>query len=306
MTSTQIDCFLSVVKHGNITAAAKAMFLSPQVVSQHISQLEKEFSVSLFLRSKSGMELTAHGQEFYDFSVRWIGLYNHTLKSISEIYNNLSLHFRIGVSEYIDALGSISGSISDFAHSHSSTDIRCEQHNNHILMENILSGALDIAIMCETQVAPNADLEIVPVASEDLRLYVSDPNANFPDLSPDSPSLQKAIQSLPHVNTPYGHWNTRAWEEVSRRMNTYLGVPAHSHLSVPNFRSVLACIHLIPCTIVCDARFGFIRETDNIFNIPLNVSSNICCVWSKQNENPLIQEFTEHLKWYYTENSDHG
>ncbi len=303
MTSIQIDCFLSVVKHGNIAAAAKAMFLSPQAVSRHISQLEKEFSVTLFRRTKGGMELTSHGQDFYDFSVRWKGLYNRTLKSISDNYSNLSLHFRIGVSEYIDVLSPISGSISDFAHSHTSTDIRCEQHNNHILIENILSGSLDVAIMCDAQVTPNADLEIEPVAQEDLRLYISDPHGDFPGLCMDPPDLKQAIQTLPHVNTPYGRWNTRTWEEVSRRMTTYLGVPAHSHLTVPNFRSVLACIRSIPCTVVCDARFGFIRESDHIFNVPLNVPSNICCVWSKQNENPLIREFAEHLKWYHQDRS---
>ena len=47
MTSVQIDCFLSVIQFGNITAAAKSLYLSPQVVSQHISALEKEISQRL-------------------------------------------------------------------------------------------------------------------------------------------------------------------------------------------------------------------------------------------------------------------
>lgn len=300
MTPNQVDCFLAVLKHGNITAAAKAMFLSPQVVSQHISQLEKELSVPLFHRRRSGMELTAFGQQFYDFSVRWIGMYNHTLKSISELYNNLSLHFSIGISEYIDTLGIISGSLSDFAHSHSSTDIRCEQQNNHILIEKIHSGQLDIAIMCETQVTPGADLDVEPVAAEDLRLYISGVENIDPDLSLDSPQLREILQTLPHVDTPYGHWNTFGWKQVAKRMNTFLGLPSQSDYSVPNFRSVLACLHTIPCAIVCDSRFGFIRETEDIFNIPLNVESSICCVWSKQNENPLIREFVDHVKRYYS------
>ena len=300
MTPNQVDCFLAVLKHGNITAAAKAMFLSPQVVSQHISQLEKELSVPLFHRRRSGMELTAFGQQFYDFSVRWIGMYNHTLKSISELYNNLSLHFSIGISEYIDTLGIISGSLSDFAHSHSSTGIRCEQQNNHILIEKIHSGQLDIAIMCETQVTPGADLDVEPVAAEDLRLYISGVENIDPDLSLDSPQLREILQTLPHVDTPYGHWNTFGWKQVAKRMNTFLGLPSQSDYYVPNFRSVLACLHTIPCAIVCDSRFGFIRETEDIFSIPLNVESSICCVWSKQNENPLIREFVDHVKRYYS------
>ena len=299
MTTTQIDCFLAVTQLGSISAAAKSLYLSPQVVSQHISALEKELTVTLFHRSKAGMDLTEHGRDLYDYSIRWKGLYNHTIQSIAELYNNLSLRFRVGISEYIDVLGAISGSISTFAQNHGSTRMRCVQQSNHVLFNSILAGDLDVAIMCETQVTPNADLEVVPVAKEDLRLYVSGVDDINPNLTLDSPELLDIFQSLPHVNTPYGHWNNLGWQEISRRMNTFLGVPAQTHYSVPNFRSVLACVHTIPCTIVCDARFGFTRETDGIFNIPLNISSDICCVWSKQNENPLIRDFVNHIRRYY-------
>lgn len=303
MTPLQVDCFLAVLKCGNIAAAAKTLFLSPQVVSQHISQLEKEMSVQFFSRSRTGMEVTEQGQEFYDFAVRWIGLYNHTLKSIQEVYDNLPLHFFIGVSEYIDPVGEISGSIADFAHERDATDIRCTQKNNQDLLEDLFSGKLDIALTCDSQMIPRADLGIEPVAKEDLRLYISGVS-NLPDsLKLNSPELQEVFHSLPHVNTPYGHWSSHSWEEISKRMNTYLGVPAQSYYSMPNFRSVLACIHTIPCTIVCDARFGYLRESDGIYNIPLNVDSSLCCVWLKTNENPLIQEFIEHVKWYYADGS---
>ena len=299
MTQIQIHCYLAVLEHGNISAAAKALYLSPQAVSQHIAQLESELSVPLFTRSRTGMTPTEHGQQFHDFAIRWVGLYRHTLLSIREEYDNLPLRFRIGISEYIDSVGAISGSIADFAHSHDSTVIHCAQKNNQDLMDDLFSGELDVFLACDSQMIPRADLGIEPVAREDLRLYVSGGGDLSPDLTIDSPELQAVFRSLPHVNTPFGHWSTGGWEEISRRMNSYLGVSASSYYSVPNFRSVLACIRTIPCTMVCDARFGYLRETDGIYNIPLNVDFNLCCVWLKTNENPLIQEFIDHLKWYY-------
>ena len=299
MTSSQVDCFLAVLKHGNITSAARAMFLSPQVVSQHISQLEKELSVRLFSRNKTVMELTEQGQEFYEFAIRWIGLYNHTIKSIREVYDNLALHFSIGVSEYIDCVGTISGGIADFAHERSTTEIRCVQKGNQSLIDDIFAGKLDVALVCGSQITPYADLSIEPVAKEDLRLYISGVTGLPDDLRLDSPELQEVFNSLPHINTPFGQWGPQGWSEVSRRMNTFLGVTPHSYQSMPNFRSVLACIRTFPCTIVCDARFGYLRKEDNIYNIPLDAESELCCVWLKTNENPLVQEFIEHLKWYY-------
>lgn len=302
MTSIQIDCFLAVLKNGNITAAAKGLFLSPQVVSQHISYLEKELSVRLFYRNRTGMELTEQGQAFYEFAVRWTGLHNNTIKSIHEVYDNLTLHFSIGVSEYIDAVGSISSGIADFAHERDATEIQCVQKDNQDLINDIFSGKLDVALACGHQIAPYADLSIEPVAKEDLRLYISGITELPDNLHLGSQELQEIFRSRPHINTPYGQWDAYGWTEVSKRMNSFLGVSPHSFYSVPNFRSVLACIRTIPCTIVCDARFGYIRPDDGIYNIPLNVDSDLCCIWLKTNENPLVQEFIEHMKWFYSNN----
>ncbi|MGI6325857.1 MAG: LysR family transcriptional regulator [Saccharofermentanales bacterium] len=300
MTFPQIDCFLAVLKHGSIAGAARTLFLSPQVVSQHIARLEKELSVRLFSRSRTGMELTAQGQDFYEFVVRWIGLHNRTLKSIHEVYDSLPRCFNIGVSEYIDSVGAISGGIVDFSHKRDATDIRCTQKDNQGLLVDIFSGKLDTALVCGDQIAPYADLSIEPVAKEDLRLYISGVTDLPDDLQLDSPELQAVFRSLPHVNTPYGQWSAQGWAEISRRVNTFLGISPYSYYSVPNFRSVLACIRTIPCTIVCDARFGYLREEDGIYNIPLDADFDLCCIWLKTNENPLVQEFIEHMKWYYS------
>lgn len=70
---------------------------------------------------------------------------------------------------------------------------------------------------------------------------------------------------------------------------------------MPNFRSVIACLKSRPCTAVCDARFGYMRESDNVYSIPLNIDTNVCCVWHKRNENASVQTFVEHMKWYYSE-----
>ena len=299
MTPVQVDCFLAVLEHGNIAAAAKAMFLTPQVVSQHISQLEKELTVRLFSRGRTSAALTEQGQEFYDFAIRWIGLYNHTIKAIREDYENLSLHFNLGLSEYIDPVGAISGGINGFARDYKDSEIYSVQKDNNALIADILSGELDVALVCSSQMVPQAELGIEPIAKEDLRLYISG-RVDLPEgVQADSPELQEIFSSRLHVNTPYGDWNSQNWSEVSRRMNSFLGVSPQSYLSMPNFRSVVACIHMVPCTVVSDARFGYLREEDGIYNIPLDAESELSCIYLKTNENPLVREFIEYMKHYY-------
>ena len=299
MTPVQVDCFLAVLQHGNIAAAAKALFLTPQVVSQHISQLEKELTVRLFSRGRTSAALTEQGQEFYDCAIRWIGLYNHTLQSIREDYENLPLHFTVGLSDYIDPLGAISGGIASFSQDNSSSELRCIQQDNQMLLSGIFSGEIDVALVCGSQIVPQADLGIEPVAKEDLRLYISGREELPEGMQADDPKMQEIFLSHPHINTPYGDWSSQGWSEISHRMNAVLGVSPHTYFSMQNFRSVVACIRTVPCTVVSDARFGYLHESEGLYNIPLDAESELSCLYLKTNENPLVQEFIDHLRRYY-------
>lgn len=58
--------FAAVVQHGSLTAAAKALAISPSAVSQHLRQLERAGGVTLLHRSTRQIALTDAGQRFYD------------------------------------------------------------------------------------------------------------------------------------------------------------------------------------------------------------------------------------------------
>ena len=53
--------FYEVAKYGNITMAAKSLFLTQSTVSRSIQHLENELGVRLFERSKKGVVLTDVG-----------------------------------------------------------------------------------------------------------------------------------------------------------------------------------------------------------------------------------------------------
>lgn len=57
--------FAAVVQHGSLTAAARALGISPSAVSQHLRQLEREGGVTLLHRSTRQIALTDAGQRFY-------------------------------------------------------------------------------------------------------------------------------------------------------------------------------------------------------------------------------------------------
>ena len=59
--------FYYVAKYGNLTRAAAALNTSQPAVTRVIHKLEADLGCRLFIRSKSGMELTAEGNRFFEY-----------------------------------------------------------------------------------------------------------------------------------------------------------------------------------------------------------------------------------------------
>jgi DNA-binding transcriptional LysR family regulator len=69
---TSIMSFIKVVDSGGFAAAARALDLSPSVVTNHIQSLEERLGVRLLNRTTRKVNLTEVGQAYYDRCVRII------------------------------------------------------------------------------------------------------------------------------------------------------------------------------------------------------------------------------------------
>ena len=58
--------FAAVIEHRSMSAAARALGLSPSAVSQQVRQLERDSGVTLLHRSTRKLSLTAAGERFHD------------------------------------------------------------------------------------------------------------------------------------------------------------------------------------------------------------------------------------------------
>ncbi len=202
MTQLQMDCFLTAVRTGSFSSAARELYLSVQSVSQHIHNLETELSVQLFERSSEGAALTPEGQDFLAFSSRLAGLFNQTIAAIREEYRSLPRRFSIGLSDYIDAAGLISGGLVRFARAHPEAELHGAQYSNQALLSAVSEGSIDAAILCGSQISVGGELDVFPFAEEELRLYIS----HTPEL-PEHCTLEQALsicRGLPHLDASYG------------------------------------------------------------------------------------------------------
>ncbi len=83
--------FCAVVRAGNMSAAAKELFISQPAVSMSIRQLEERMGGTLLVRTAKGVYPTAEGKLLYTYLERAMGL----IRAAEEKYNQM-LHMEMG------------------------------------------------------------------------------------------------------------------------------------------------------------------------------------------------------------------
>ena len=68
MTIKQLQYAVTVAETGNITEAAKKLFIAQPSLTTAIHALEKEYGITIFSRSNKGIELTPDGDEFLGYA----------------------------------------------------------------------------------------------------------------------------------------------------------------------------------------------------------------------------------------------
>ena len=66
MEIRQIECFVQTADVGSTSRAAEILHTSQSSVSKHISALEEELKVTLFVRNNRGVRLTPEGRDVYE------------------------------------------------------------------------------------------------------------------------------------------------------------------------------------------------------------------------------------------------
>lgn len=68
MTLKQLKYIVTVAETGNITEAAGKLFIAQPSLTSAIQELEKEFDITIFRRTRKGIEITPDGEEFLGYA----------------------------------------------------------------------------------------------------------------------------------------------------------------------------------------------------------------------------------------------
>ncbi|MBP5180914.1 MAG: LysR family transcriptional regulator [Clostridiales bacterium] len=68
MTLKQLQYLVTIAEEGNITNAAKRLFISQPSLTASIHELESELDITVFSRSNKGIKVTSEGEEFLGYA----------------------------------------------------------------------------------------------------------------------------------------------------------------------------------------------------------------------------------------------
>lgn len=96
MKTIQLEYFCAVSRYHSITLAAQKLFVTQPAVSNAIKELEKEYSVSLFIRSKNHLTLTKEGEIFYEKASKLLQYIEQTSSELYDLGRQIT-PIRIGI-----------------------------------------------------------------------------------------------------------------------------------------------------------------------------------------------------------------
>ena len=159
---TKYIAFCKIVECKSFTRAAEALGYTQAAVSQMVRTLEKELSVTLFVRSRKEILLTGEGEALYPFVKKLVNSHNELFNRVSEITGLSSGEIRIGTfSSMSQRL--LPGAMSDFGKIYPGIRFALTQGDNTTLPEQIRNGSIDFGF-----VYPEAStgLTNIPIASD--------------------------------------------------------------------------------------------------------------------------------------------
>jgi len=136
--------FKEVAEAGNISVAAKNLYISQSAVSQSIKQLEKALQARLFSRSPRGVSLTGEGQMLYDYVRSALGLLATGEDKLSQAQQLLLGTLVIGASDTVTSWF-LTPYLESFHREYPGIRLKIVSGRSAKVLSMLKSGAVDIA-----------------------------------------------------------------------------------------------------------------------------------------------------------------
>lgn len=172
ITLQQIEYFLSVAENLSFTEAAKRLYTSQPSLSRQILRMEEQLGVSLFVRAKKAVYLTAEGVKLYNQLAGITVRIDHALSSCKVRESETDLTLTIGCYDAMDTGLFLNDAIQAFKASHPGVNILIERHSFKVLRNKLLSGEIDALFTFEFEVEGLQNVIYEPVARHEASIIM--------------------------------------------------------------------------------------------------------------------------------------
>lgn len=170
MNIRDMESIIAVVDEGNITRAAKKLFITQPSLSQCIQRVESELNTTLFIRTKNGIELTSSGRAFSEYAERICKNYRdleNTLVDISELRTG---YLSVGIPTLLNGYLLPEGYM-HFREKYPNVKVDLYEDDSNYLELMLLRGKVDLAIM---SLPIDSSLVSYPMVSSEMILCAPD------------------------------------------------------------------------------------------------------------------------------------
>lgn len=145
MIDPKFETLLAVANTKNYTLAAKELHLTQPAVSQHISSLEKEYGIHIFVRSGKELILSSEGQILFDYARKISSLYKEANTKLQDSkYHTESLTIGITHSSESNIVPEV---LANYCSSKDGVKIKIISDSIRNLYDKLSSYEIDLAVV---------------------------------------------------------------------------------------------------------------------------------------------------------------
>jgi DNA-binding transcriptional LysR family regulator len=205
INQTDLKYFIELASSQHVSKAAERLGVSQPALSHCMKRIESEVGLSLFLRSKKGVTLTAAGQRLYESAQtllqNWQNVVIAAKSEMQEISGVIRLGCHTAVAQY-----TLPHFLPSFLNKHPSITFRLQHGLSRHINEAIISGQLDAGLVVNP--TPHPDLVIKEILKDRVSFWQAERNSN-PDVLIYDPSLLQSQSLLKKLSLKKIHFKRK-------------------------------------------------------------------------------------------------
>ena len=214
MTLQQLKYIVTVAETGNITEAAKRLFISQPSLTNAIHELEKEMQITIFHRTNKGVSISNEGDIFLSYArqiLEQTSLLEEKFLNKKEHRSKFSVscqHYSFAVNAFVDVIRAFGGNAYDFT---------LRETQTYEIIEDVSRLKSEIGILYTS--AKNKDVILKLLKQNDLKfeeLFVAKPHVFISSKHPlsvkDALTLEE-LEDYPYLSFEQGEYNSFYFSE---------------------------------------------------------------------------------------------